>query len=170
MSDLTDKISNMLPKFSSFNGVLGNKPLETKHIIMIGLAILFVAGLIYLFINRGKSVEAFHANRENVPQVESANKSCSIMLFYADWCPHCVMAKPEWNKVKDKYDGKPINGYIVHFTEYNCTKDTAETDEMLDTYKVEGYPTIKLVKDNQVIDYDAKPTEETLTQFLNTVL
>ena len=53
MSGLTDKISNMLPKFSSFNGLLGNKPLETKHIIMIGLAILFVAGLVYLFINRG---------------------------------------------------------------------------------------------------------------------
>ena len=35
MSSLTDKISNMLPNFSSFNGVLGNKPLETKHIIMI---------------------------------------------------------------------------------------------------------------------------------------
>ena len=170
MSSLTDKISNMLPNFSSFNGVLGNKPLETKHIIMIGLAILFVAGLVYLFINHGKSVEAFHANRENVPKEDTPKKSCEILFFSADWCPHCVKAKPEWNKVKDKYDGKPINGYTVHFTEYNCTKDSAETDEMLDKYKVEGYPTIKLVKDNQVIDYDAKPTEDTLTQFLNTVL
>ena len=170
MSSFTDKISNMLPKFGSFNGVLGDKPLETKHIVMIGLAILFVAGLIYLFMNRGKSLEAFHANRENVPQSEAANKSSTIMLFYADWCPHCVKAKPEWDKVKAKYDGKTINGYIVHFTEYNCTKESAETDVMLDKYKVEGYPTIKLVKDNQVIDYDAKPTEDTLTQFLNTVL
>ena len=76
MSSLTDKISNMLPNFSSFNGVLGNKPLETKHIIMIGLAILFVAGLVYLFINHGKSVEAFHANRENVPKEDTPKKSC----------------------------------------------------------------------------------------------
>jgi hypothetical protein len=27
-----------------------------------------------------------------------------------------------------------------------------------------------LLKDGQVIEYDAKPTKETLTQFLNTVL
>ena len=29
---------------------------------------------------------------------------------------------------------------------------------------------IKLLKDGQVIEYDAKPSKETLTQFLNTVL
>ena len=40
----------------------------------------------------------------------------------------------------------------------------------MNTYKIEGYPTIKLVKDNQIIDYDAKPTKATLTQFLNTVV
>ena len=41
---------------------------------------------------------------------------------------------------------------------------------MINSYKIEGYPTIKLLKDGQVIEYDAKPTKETLTQFLNTVL
>jgi hypothetical protein len=30
--------------------------------------------------------------------------------------------------------------------------------------------TIKLLKDNQVIEYDAKPTKSTMEQFLNTVL
>jgi hypothetical protein len=72
--------------------------------------------------------------------------------------------------MKDKYDGKTINGYKVNFTEYNCTKESPEIDNLLDQYKIEGYPTIKLVKDGQVIEYDAKPTESTMTQFLNTVL
>jgi thioredoxin-like negative regulator of GroEL len=40
----------------------------------------------------------------------------------------------------------------------------------MDEYKVEGYPTIILVKDSQPINFDAKPTEETLNQFLNSVL
>ena len=39
-----------------------------------------------------------------------------------------------------------------------------------DKYDVSGYPTIKLLKDGQVIEYDAKPSKETLNQFLNTVL
>lgn len=170
MTELVGKISNLLPK-NSFNGILGGKPLETKDILMIGFGILLVAGLIYYFFYYNKNVEAFHANRENVPVAEEQpNKSCTMMLFYVDWCPHCKTAKPEWNKMKDKYDGKTINGYKVNFTEYNCTKESAEIDSLLDQYKIEGYPTIKLVKDGQIIEYDAKPTESTMTQFLNTVL
>ena len=37
-------------------------------------------------------------------------------------------------------------------------------------FNVEGYPTIKLLKDGQIIEYDAKPSKDTLNQFLNTVL
>jgi thiol-disulfide isomerase/thioredoxin len=172
MTELVGKISNILPK-NGFNGILGGRPLETKHIILIGLGLLLVAGLIYFTFYYNKNVEAFHANRENVPISETENqpnKSCTMMLFYVDWCPHCKTAKPEWNKMKDKYEGKTINGYKVNFTEYNCTKESPEIDNLLDQYKIEGYPTIKLVKDGQVIEYDAKPTESTMTQFLNTVL
>jgi hypothetical protein len=41
---------------------------------------------------------------------------------------------------------------------------------MMNQYNIEGFPTIKLLKDGQIIEYDAKPTKETLVQFLNTVL
>ena len=41
---------------------------------------------------------------------------------------------------------------------------------MVKQYNIEGYPTIKLLKDGQVIEFDAKPTQKTLDQFLNTVL
>jgi thiol-disulfide isomerase/thioredoxin len=92
------------------------------------------------------------------------------MLFYVDWCPHCKTAKPEWESLKTEYESKSINGYTVNFTEYNCTNESAETTQLMDKYSIEGYPTIKLVKDNQIIEYDAKPTKSTMEQFLNTVL
>ena len=41
---------------------------------------------------------------------------------------------------------------------------------MMNKYKIEGYPTIKMLKDGQVIEYDAKPTQATLIQFIQTVL
>ena len=34
--------------------------------------------------------------------------------------------------------------------------DADKNAEMADKYKVEGYPTIKLVYGNQIIEYDAK--------------
>ena len=50
--------------------------------------------------------------------------------------------------------------------EIDCDKDTAIAEK----FKVEGYPTIKLVRGNQVIEYDAKPDIDTLNQFLNASL
>ena len=37
-------------------------------------------------------------------------------------------------------------------------------------YKIEGFPTIKLLKDNKVYDFDAKPTKDNLNNFINTVV
>ena len=115
------------------------------------------------------SLTSYNANREGNKNANS-NKTANLMLFYVDWCPHCKTAKPEWEELKSEYDGKNINGYNIVFTEYNCTNESAETDELMDKYKIEGYPTIKLIKDNQVVEYDAKPTKSTMEQFLHTVL
>jgi thiol-disulfide isomerase/thioredoxin len=112
----------------------------------------------------------FHANRENTLGNANSNKTANMMLFYVDWCPHCKTAKPEWEELKTEYEGKQINGYTLVFSEYNCTTESAENDELMNKYKIEGYPTIKLLKDNEVVEYDAKPTKSTMEQFLHTVL
>ena len=106
----------------------------------------------------------------DVANTSPTNNEVTIYMFHVDWCPHCKTAKPEWEEIKAQYDGKTINGYHVIFTEINCTEETAEIEKMVDKYKIEGYPTIKLLKDGQVIEFDAKPTKSTLDQFLNTVL
>jgi thiol-disulfide isomerase/thioredoxin len=142
----------------------------SKTQIAIGILIPIIIGALAYYFYKTKSVEAFNANRENVPKGESEDKIATVMLFYVDWCPHCKTAKPVWNDMKTEYEGTMINGYKVTFVEHNCTKESAETQELLDKYNVEGFPTIILIKDKQVIDYDAKPTKDTMVQFLNTVL
>jgi thiol-disulfide isomerase/thioredoxin len=140
----------------------------------VGLIILFVfAGLLfahYAYKQYANSKTLFHANRENDSDSSKTNKTATLMLFYVDWCPHCKTAKPEWETLKEEYEGKMVNGYIIHFTEYNCTNETAEINQLMDKYSIEGYPTVKLLKDNQIIEYDAKPTKSTMEQFLQTVL
>ena len=48
--------------------------------------------------------------------------------------------------------------------------DCDANPEIADKFKVEGYPTIKLVKGNQIVEFDAKPDVKTLEQFLSNVL
>ncbi len=154
--------SGILNKLKDFTSKM-----NLKNVLMIFLAIVFIIVIYYIYTkyfsnDLGKTIE----NMEN----QSGDKAAELMLFHVDWCPHCKTAKPEWDQVKAEYQNKSINGYKVMFNEINCTDETPDKVKMIETYKIEGYPTIKLVKDNQVIDFDAKPTKETLTKFLNTVL
>jgi hypothetical protein len=141
---------------------------KTAGVILFVIVALIVA--YYSYKQYAASKTAFHANREHIPKDTNSNKTATLMFFYVDWCPHCKTAKPEWDTLKSEYETKTINGYNLSFVEHNCTNETAETTELMNKYNIEGYPTIKLVKDNQIIEYDAKPTKSTMEQFLNTVL
>ncbi len=136
--------------------------------MIIGVVVFFtvIAILYYIYYITPKT--KYHANGENAPSGNGTN--AELMFFFADWCPHCKAAKPIWNDIKAEYETKLINGYRVVFTEIDCSQDSPEVEKLVERYNVEGYPTLKLVKDGQVIEYDAKVTHESLTKFLNTVL
>uniref|UniRef100_A0A6C0B1M4 Thioredoxin domain-containing protein n=1 Tax=viral metagenome TaxID=1070528 RepID=A0A6C0B1M4_9ZZZZ len=142
----------------------------TIGIIVLVIVLAVIAYYVYKNNVEPMTNPVYKANREHIPTGQDQSKDAEIMLFSTDWCPHCKTAKPEWEQVKAEYEGKQINGYTILFTEVNCTNETPDVEQMINRYKIEGYPTIKLVKDNQVIDYDAKPTKATLIQFLNTVV
>jgi thiol-disulfide isomerase/thioredoxin len=133
----------------------------------VGAILLIIGALVYYFYIMPKSKPNYSANST---EGFSQDKSAELLFFYADWCPHCKTAKPAWAEIVSKYENKTINGYKVVFTEINCTTETDEIGQMMNKYKIEGFPTLKLLKDGQVIEYDAKPTKETLDEFLNTVL
>ena len=163
--------SSFFPKMSFLGGSSG---LSSSTIFYIVIAILFIILAIYLYYQYIKPATNpnFTANSEYNQINSGANGSgeAELMFFYADWCPHCKTAKPIWDEVRQQYQNKTINGYNVIFTEVNCTTETAETEQMMNKYSIEGFPTIKLLKDGQIIEYDAKPTKATLDQFLTTVL
>jgi thiol-disulfide isomerase/thioredoxin len=89
-----------------------------------------------------------------------------LYLFKTDWCPHCKRAQPIFETMKKEYESKLVNGYRILFKVVDCEQEPS----LADKFKIDGYPTIKLVKDDQVIEYDAKPDREHLIQFLTTVL
>jgi len=143
-----------------------------KKYVLYAIAVivfLIVCYICYVYFTK-KSTQSNDEYVANRRYKEGELKSAELILFYVDWCPHCKTAKPEWDKVKEQYQGKSINGYTILMTEHNCTEESAGNEELLNRYKIEGYPTIKLLKDNQIIEFDAKPTQDNLEQFLNTAL
>ena len=79
---------------------------------------------------------------------------------------------PVWEELKNKYDGKVVNKYPVIFKEMDGDTQEKEIDEFSRSFnkKIDGYPTIIIVKENEVIEFDANPTQEHLEEFLNTIL
>jgi thiol-disulfide isomerase/thioredoxin len=155
--------SGILSKIKSAGGNISYTAIIA---IVAGILFIILALLYYFYYVAPQKNAKYQANQGSNEPTNNAE----LLFFFADWCPHCKTAKPIWDELKSQYQTKTINGYQVIFTEINCTEETAEVDKMMNKYNVEGYPTIKLLKDGQVIEYDAKPSKETLTQFLNTVL
>lgn len=98
--------------------------------------------------------------------VTGDTETADLYFFYTLWCPHCKKSKPIWEELKSQVGNTPVNGIKVNFIEVDCDKDSATAEK----FKVEGYPTIKMVRGNQIIEYDAKPSLDTLNQFLQTSL
>jgi thiol-disulfide isomerase/thioredoxin len=137
--------------------------------IIIVMFLMGCVGVVVLFLlfkkygSRIKIMEGLTSTSMDSPEDGS---SAQLLFFSTDWCPHCKVAQPEWDKLVSKYEGQLINSKPVIFTHYNCTTETPEIKALISQYNINGYPTVKLLKDGQVIDFDAKPTEASLTQFL----
>lgn len=132
-------------------------------VLLIAAILIVIAIYIYKKYIKNKTPEKL----EGFDQNNNSDKSVDLYLFYTEWCPHCKKTKPEWEKFKSNYaNGQKINGYTINFIEVDCDAN----EELATKFKIEGYPTIKLMKGNQIIEFDAKPDEASLQQFLSNVL
>merc|ERR1712121_462198 len=82
-----------------------------------------------------------------------------LVEFYAPWCGHCKQLTPIWDKLGEKY---------ADHTNIVIAKMDSTANE-LEEIKVQGFPTIKLIKagDNSIVDFDGERTEAGFTKFLD---
>ena len=138
-----------------------------QTMIMLVVSTIFIIAAIYTYkiYVSPKINNNYVANKEFTSGGDS-NTSVDVYFFYTTWCPYCKKSMPVWQSFKDEIGNKKIKGYTVNFLEVDCDKDTT----LAEKFKIKGYPTIKLVNGNQIIEYDAKPDKDTLIQFLTTSL
>jgi len=95
---------------------------------------------------------------------EEAPRKSGIVLFYANWCPHCHTVMPVMNELAEKINReKKMNDMMVGAID--CA--TPENDDISDEMGIQGFPTIKIYnRGDYVGDYNG-PRE---VPFLATLL
>jgi len=140
-------------------------------VILLFLASLYAYNYFYLPDQENKKFKNISNDPAGTSKAFNNGSSVIIRIFTVDWCPYCTKAKPEWNSFKSKYHGKTHKGYSISCVEHDCTKSKdPEIKKLVDKFNIKGYPTIKMEKDGQVIDFDAKVTVDGLSQFVENVV
>jgi len=140
--------------------------------IIISLVLFIGIGYyIYQTYVQPKIKPTYVENRELIPDEESVG--VQLYIFHTLWCPHSKKIMDEekgvWSKIKKEI--KKVNNYNIKYIEINGDDEKAVKNwESKYKKQIEGFPTIILIKDEQVIEFDANPTHDTLTNFLNTVI
>ena len=81
-----------------------------------------------------------------------------ISLYYANWCGHCKNFMPQWNALKEFLKNKNVT-----YEEFEDTKDT----DIISSKNIQGFPTIKITKNNQEYDYYGERTIDAIINELN---
>tara|TARA_B100000902_G_scaffold31511_1_gene37729 strand:+ start:155 stop:673 length:519 start_codon:yes stop_codon:yes gene_type:complete len=172
MSGVLNSIPSLTGTMDKVKGLLFNK----KFLIIMVVVVIFLAVAFYVY----NTYVAPRINPDFVPNREFDDdgdaKDATLYFFSVDWCPYSKKAKPIWKKIKKKFDGKQINNITLNLKEIDGEKQETELENFENEYlvpndkKIDGYPSIWMVKGDQVIEYYAKPDVNSLTEFINSML
>ena len=141
------------------------KPFDNTILIVIISIIFIIAGYLgYKWF--------VQSTVENLGTADLANDNnregdAELIFFFADWCPHCNRAKPEWDNFKNSFNNKNVGLFNLTCTDVDCSEGNSP---LIQEYSVDGYPTVILKKDGERIDYDASISEDNLQQFITQFL
>jgi len=141
------------------------KPFDNTILIVIISIIFIIAGYLgYKWF--------VQSTVENLGTADLANDNnregdAELIFFFADWCPHCNRAKPEWDNFKKSFNNKKVGLFNLTCTDVDCSEGNSP---LIQEYSIDGYPTVILKKDGERIDYDSSISEDNLQQFITQFL
>ena len=163
---------NLNNTMNNVKGLLFNK----KFLIIMVVVAIFLGIAFYVY----NTYIAPRINPDFIPNREFDSpdklKDATLYFFSVDWCPYSKKAKPVWKKIKKKFNNKEINNTTLYFKEIDGEKNETELENFENEYltpndkKIDGYPSIWMVRGDQVIEYAATPDVNSLTEFINSML
>jgi len=153
--------------------------MTNRQLIMIlGISFIFTGVIFWVYGNyiAPKINPDYDANNEYIydKNEKDIDKNVTITMFYTTWCPHCKAALDAntggWTKAKNAIPN--INGYNIIWKKVDGEKEEKKMKAFEKKYSVEidGYPSIFLVKDNNIIEFNSQINQKNLTAFISTSL
>ena len=139
---------------------------KTTIIMVLAIVSLFLSISYFVYVNNIFPLinRDYVANQEFITS-STGKKDVVIYFFFTEWCPYCKQALPEIKKLEEYIVTQNAkNDYKTILSKIDCDKNST----LADKYKVEGYPSIKLVYKNDVYNYDAKPDKASLIKYIET--
>ena len=130
------------------------KNLNQKEVIIVFLIIIILVMLYYKLSTSRKS-----QNVKSITNFSNTDKTPKIINFNASWCYWSQKLQPIWDSFALNMKGKDID-----VIDMKCDDD--KNTELCNRYEIEGYPTIKLISGNSVIDFTADRTLDELMKFV----
>ena len=111
--------------------------------------------------NGGRCMNNKYNTYDLSKQLGGSSGEDELMLFKAEWCGHCQNFKSEWENLKnDKYLKSKYR-----FTTY----DSDENKEKMEEYKIKGFPTLYVRKNNQNYEYQGPMSKMGIELFINSL-
>jgi|TARA_R110002153_G_scaffold197838_3_gene351384 glutaredoxin len=152
--------------------------MTNRQLIMIlGISFIFIGVIFWVYGNyiAPKINPDYDANNEYIydKKVEDEDKYVTITMFKTSWCPYCKAALDTddggWTMAKKTTN---INGYTINWEVIDGETEEKKMKAFEKKYNVEidGYPTIFLIKGDNIIEFNSQITQEKLTTFISTSL
>ena len=141
------------------------KPFQT-HLVVLFVVIIFTLAS-YMAYKWYIKPTVENLNASDISNDNTRSSESKMYFFYADWCPHCKSAKPEWDKFHKQFNNKQIGTYNIVPVGVDCSEGD---NPLIQEFGVDGYPTVILVKGDQRVNYDAKITYDNLVKYVEDVL
>ena len=101
--------------------------------------------------NKYLQLKAFKNSQKGGADIPTLN------LFKSDSCGHCINFKPLWKELQNELKDK------VNFKVFDAQTDR----KIMQTYGIEGYPTLILEKGNNKVEFNDYRTKENIINFIN---
>lgn len=140
---------------------------KTKRIICFVSIALIISGIIILMTTNAKEMFTTMKSDEinTSKDLDKYTKKYDVVIvkFHAPWCGYCKKLAPIWERLNKKHDESTLkSGRTVKLVSLDCDKHK----KLAKSHGIQGFPTIKIFKEDRVYEYNDANTFKELDKFI----